>query len=260
MPRWSVPTGFLLRSVQSLAASMATLPTSRACVLVGPPLSASGPRLSCAAVTCVKPGQVPLVVKLTPVALNVPMLAQSPPEVLMATMEFLMFITLAAPLTTPPPLAAEFAATVTKLRFAALPVLAMPPPELTAELPDTVLLIIVSVPLLLRTPPPPPAEFPESVLFVIVTAPPLLYMPPPPEAELPDSVLLLIVIVLFCELKSAPPTESVTALFDSTTLSRFSVAKLPLKIAPPVKDCPSLMVRLEMLTVMLLRISNTREA
>ena len=72
---------------------MATLPGSRAWVWVGPPLSASVPRLSWALVTVVNPGHVPSVSKFIPSALKVPaMLKQSPPEVLLATIEFLIVI------------------------------------------------------------------------------------------------------------------------------------------------------------------------
>jgi hypothetical protein len=65
-----------------------------------------------------------LVVKFTPVALNVPELAQSPPAVLLATIEFLMFNVASAALKIPPPLLllAELPEKVVKL------MLAVPPP------------------------------------------------------------------------------------------------------------------------------------
>ena len=101
-----------------------------------------------------KPGQVPLVVKLTPVALNVPELEQSPPEVLFATIEFLMFSVLKTALKMPPALLfeAEFPDTVVKLTFAVpplcpKPVLLIPPPGPVVEFPDSVQLVIVKVPI-----------------------------------------------------------------------------------------------------------------
>jgi hypothetical protein len=127
---------------------------------------------------------VPLVVKLVPVALNVPELEQSPPEVLLATIEFLMFSVLKAELKMPPPTlsTAEFPDIVVKLMFAVPPVcpgpeLLIPAPGPVAEFPDSVQLVIVNVPpkFLMPAPPPPPVKrLLESVLLVIVTMPPLL--------------------------------------------------------------------------------------
>ena len=149
---------------------MATLPGSKACVSVGPPLFCKGPRLSCAGVTWVKPGQVPLVVKLTPVAFQAPKLEQSPPDVLLATIEFLML---------------------------SVELLRMPPPLPLAELPDSVVKLIFAVPLLAMPPPLRLDESPDSVLLVIVSALFVSLKMPPPlvVAVLPDSVVKLMLVV-----------------------------------------------------------------
>jgi hypothetical protein len=91
-PRWSVVTCVVPSgSVQSVTASMATLPEPSAWVWVGPPLLASGPKLRAAEVTWVKPEHVPSVAKFVPWAVKVPpMLAQFPPDGLSAMMEFLI--------------------------------------------------------------------------------------------------------------------------------------------------------------------------
>jgi len=116
----------------------------------------------------VKPRQEPLVEKFTPNAFNVPEPEQSPPDGLLATIEFLMFT---VPLS-----------------------LRMPPPNEAALLFDSVLLLTFTVPLLLKMPPPlSPAELPENVLLVIVTVPPPLTATP--GGELFDWVVLVTVNV-----------------------------------------------------------------
>lgn len=206
-----------------------------------------------------KPGQVPFVVKLTPVALNVPAFEQSPPDVLLATMEFLMFTVPPTKLEMPPPLLARLPDRVVKLTFAVPPkALAMPPPAI-ALLPDSVLLIIVTVPPSLSMPPPSvPAELPDNVLSVIVTMPSFQIPPPSVAAELPDNVLLTTVSLLFREFRMPPPDPLLDAFPESST---FMIVSVPtLMMAPPPLALPSLMVSLEIITAEGLRISNTRDA
>lgn len=123
-PRWSAITLTLLRSAQSVTASIAALPVSRAWVCVGPPLLPSGPRFSAAEVTTVNPPQLGSVARFTPLGFIVPeQFGPPPPAVLSPTIEF---FTLTVPLSwnIPPPLPeapALLAAMVTKLAFTVPP-------------------------------------------------------------------------------------------------------------------------------------------
>src|SRR3989304_4520939 len=91
-PRWSAVTGLPEKSLQSLAASMATLPGKRAWVAVVPGgLRARGPRLSCMGVTWVKPGQVPSVARLAPETTTLAQFKQLPPVGLLATIALFTF-------------------------------------------------------------------------------------------------------------------------------------------------------------------------
>src|SRR5262245_22162373 len=204
-PRWSVVTGMPPKSVQSLAASMATLPGSSAWVSVAPgEFSASGPRLSWAGVTCVRLApQLLSVAKLMPDALSTAPFkrrTQLPPE--LPRIVLLMF-TVEEP-------------TKEKIMMPAPPCCGLAPVELS----EMVLLLTVTVALLRLAMPPPPsaAKFPEMVLLLTVRMTVLeLKMPPPqpttycvgvgcaPVAALPEMVLSRIVMV---PLLRMPPRRS----------------------------------------------------
>src|SRR5215211_2351598 len=96
-PRWSVSGGG-----QLTAASIAALGRCKAWVCVGPPLSASGPRLGSA--ESAKPQSLPGHSRLPPS--SVPPPAQFPPEGLLATIVFLNVAVPEEALNMPPPLRA----------------------------------------------------------------------------------------------------------------------------------------------------------
>jgi len=141
---------------------MATLPGKSAIVIVGPLLSASGPKLSWAEVTWAKPEQVPSVERFLPRAMKVPEIAQLAPEELMVTIESFICSIASSSLRMVPPVSAKLPEKVLKLIFN-LPAFVIAPPTLLAlsrsdlaELPVKVLLRIFIIPLVSLTITPPP--------------------------------------------------------------------------------------------------------
>src|SRR5712691_6526788 len=186
MPRWSVVT------VQALFGMwlMAGLPSRRASVWVGPPLSAREPRrgsVFCRSPGAVKP-QVLSLLRLWPAEVMLPMQSSG---VLLATIVFFGVDDPPSSALLPAPRPPVLPLTVLLLRVdVPLTKLSMPPPT-AAVLPLTVLLLRVSVPSLRRPPPRPPQGFwlPLTVLLLRVSVPPAssgpLKMPPPWQAVLP---------------------------------------------------------------------------
>src|ERR1700692_3500546 len=129
-------------------------------VMVGPPLSCSGPSLGLVLFRSPEPLklQEPSLLRLWPFELTL-FLKQFPPE-LFAT---ILFWSVAPPaLKMPPPPTALFPLIVPLLIFRG-PLLVMPPPN-AAPFPLIVLLLIFRCPQL-EMPPPTPAPFPLKVLL-----------------------------------------------------------------------------------------------
>ena len=163
-------------------------------------MSCNGPRLGSLPFPLVMPQLlVASSTWLLPPSVTVPpVLPQSPPAVLLATIVFRR-VRVAVPLLIPPPLVlALFPLMVTFVSSAVaepVPVLRKPPP-VPALLPLIVLVVIVSVPALRR---PPPLKAAPAVLLMIAVAvtasvaPTSLLMPPPLLAA---AVLLLMVLLI----------------------------------------------------------------
>ncbi len=170
-----------IRFLDCEPASSAGLPAKRACVKVGPPLSANIPSKGSASV------------RWSPVALKLstalPVLTKLCPN---DRNEFVVPMTKSTSL-------AAFAETMLdsiSVRVTSDPSLAMPPPASAgATLPVMVLLRMTASPRSLNRPPPwDPLVLPEIVVFVIVvvlaTESPVRQMPPPSVcAEFPEIVL-----------------------------------------------------------------------